>query len=116
MVPFPDVQSTRVRVSPEGGLGPLWSHGGQELFFVDEDRGMTAARFDPVSGQVLGLETLFTIPPGYPVNPGANFYDVALDDQRFLMARPYTGEGDESATEVIVVLNFFEVLKERVGG
>ena len=32
------------------------------------------------------------------------------------MARPYTGEGDESATEVIVVLNFFEVLKERVGG
>ena len=114
VVPFPNADSTRVRVSTEGGLGPLWARSGQELFFMDEDRGMTAARFDPISGQVLGLETLFTKPPEYPVNVGANFYDVALDDQRFLMARPYAGEGD--ATEVIVVENFFEELKERVGG
>ena len=116
VVPFPDVQSTRVRVSTEGGLGPLWAHSGRELFFVDEDRGMTAARFDPASGQVLGLETLFTMPQGYRVSAGANFYDVVLDDQRFLMARPYAGDAEGPATEVIVVENFFEELKERVGG
>ncbi len=75
-----------------------------------------AAQFDTDSGQVLAPETLFTMPPGYLVNAGWNFYDVASDDQRFLMVRPYVGEGDESATELILVQNFFEVLKERVGG
>ncbi len=31
--PFPDVGSSLVRVSTEGGFGPLWSHSGDELFF-----------------------------------------------------------------------------------
>ncbi len=56
------------------------------------------------------------MPQGYRVNLGGNFYNVALDDQRFLMARPYAGDAEGSATEVIVVENFFEVLRERVGG
>ncbi len=112
--PLPDVNSARVRVSRDGGLGPLWAHSGRELFFVDEDRGLVAAQFDPGSGQVLAQETLFTIPAGYQVSPGDNFYDITSDDQRFLMVRPYEGEGEAAATEVIVVENFFEELKERV--
>ena len=67
--PLPDVNSARVRVSRDGGLGPLWAHSGRELFFVDEDRGLVAAQFDPGSGQVQAQETLFTIPAGYVVNP-----------------------------------------------
>ena len=112
--PLPDVNSTRVLVSRDGGLGPLWAHSGRELFFVDEDRGLVAAQFDPASGQVQAQETLFTIPAGYFVDPGDNFYDITSDDQRFLMVRPYEGEGEAAATEVIVVENFFEELKERV--
>ena len=117
MRPFPNVDSTRITVSRAGGIGPLWARSGRELFFVDPDtRDLMAAQFDTDSGQVLAPETLFTMPPGYLVNAGWNFYDVASDDQRFLMVRPYVGEGDESATELILVQNFFEVLKERVGG
>ena len=114
--PFPDVGSTRVRVSTNGGLGPLWAHSGRELFFMDEERGLVAAEFDPVAGQVRAQETLFTIPPGYSVFAGANFYDVTSDDQRFLMARLYEGDAEGPATQVIVVENFFEELRERVGG
>ncbi len=114
VVPFPNVDSTKVPVSIDGGRGPLWAHSGRELFFMDADRGLTAARFDPVSAQVLGFETLFTIPPGYLTQDSSNFYDVALDDQRFLMVRTYAGEGEAAATEVIVVENFFEELKEQV--
>ena len=110
--PLPDVNSDRVRVSRDGGLGPLWAHSGRELFFVDEDRGLVAAQFDPASGQVLAQETLFTIPEGHVVNAGANFYDITSDDQRFLMVRAY--EDEAAPTEVIVVENFFEELKERV--
>ena len=103
-----------MRVSRDGGLGTLWAHSGRELFFVDQDRGLVAAQFDPASGQVLAQETLFTIPVGYVVAAGLDFYDITSDDQRFLMVRPYEGEGEAAATEVIVVENFFEELKERV--
>jgi hypothetical protein len=43
-----------------------------------------------------------------------DFYDVASDDQRFLMIRPYADDTDASPSEIIVVENFFEELKRRV--
>ena len=39
-------------------------------------------------------------------------YDVTSNDQRFVMIRDL---GAEEATELIVVLNFFEELKVKVG-
>ena len=44
------------------------------------------------------------------LHPAGNndFYDVSLDDDRFLMARYY---GSNSAMSFILVLNFFEELK-----
>ena len=116
--PFPNVDS-RVTVSTDGGLGPLWAHSGRELFFVDEELALVAVQFDPDTGQVLGRETLFALPPGYAIGiAGNNFYDITSDDERFLMVRAYEGDADAEgpATEVIVVENFFEELKERVGG
>ena len=41
------------------------------------------------------------------------YYDVSPDDQRFLMIR--RGELEQEAS-VILVQNFFEELKEKVGG
>ena len=115
MRPFPNVDSTRVRVSTDGGIGPVWAKNGGELFFVDEDRGLVAAQFDPPSGRVLAQETLFTIPVGYARNPSNNFYDVSSDGERFLMARPYTGDTEDAAPpSYILVLNFFEELKRLV--
>ncbi len=116
--PFPNVDS-RVTVSTDGGLGPLWAHSERELFFVDEELALVAVQFDPDTGQVLGRETLFALPPGYAIGiAGNNFYDITSDDERFLMVRAYEGDADAEgpATEVIVVENFFEELKERVGG
>ena len=113
--PFPNVDSTRVRVSTDGGIAPVWAKGGRELFFVDEDRGLVAAQFDPVSGQVLAKETLFTIPAVYRVGSGLNFYDVSSDGERFLMARPYTGDTEDAEPPgFVLVQNFFEELKRLV--
>jgi hypothetical protein len=43
------------------------------------------------------------------------YYDVSLDDQRFLMVRSVAGEQDsDQDIEVILVENFFEELKEKV--
>ena len=52
---------------------------------------------------------------GAPPPPGSfwSFYDVNPDDERFMMIRP-VGGGAQS--ELILVQNFFEELRARVGG
>lgn len=117
--PFPDVETTRVRVSTDGGIAPVWGHAGRELFFVNQDRGFVAAQFDPASGRVLSQEILFTVPSNIltqaEADGGNDFYDVASDDEHFLMARAYSsGSDEESPPEFVLVQGFFEVLRERV--
>jgi len=114
--PFPNVDSGRVQVSRDGGQGPLWAHSGSELFFMDAERGLVAAEVETDPGfRVLQRVTLFTLGAEYGVRPaGVDFYDVAPDDQRFVMLRlaVQTEDGD---SRFILVQNFFQVLEERVG-
>jgi serine/threonine-protein kinase len=113
--PFPNVDSTRVRVSTDGGIAPVWSRDGRELFFVDGEGRMVSATWDGAAGRVQSQEILFDIPPApaFAVD-GNGFYDVSGDGQRFLMIRPSVGAGDASA-DLMLVQNFSEELK-RVGG
>ena len=111
--PFPEVESGRWQVSTDGGSGPLWAKSGSELFFVDGDQQLIAAAFDAdPSFRVLERETLFGV-GDYLVGRGVDFYDVALDDQRFLMAR-VRSDTDESASgsRYVLVQNFFEELRQ----
>ena len=115
--PFPDVESSRVQVSTGGGGGPLWANSGNELFFVDSGGQLIAATVEAGSVfQVLQRETLFTVAGGYRAGRGTDFYDVAPDDQRFLMARSYQQEAVSNATgpRYVLVQNFFEELKRLV--
>jgi len=113
--PFPNVDSSRVPVSTNGGFGPLWAHSGRELFFVDADRRLVAAEVETASGfGVLERETLFALGSDYFVIDGADFYDIAPDDQRFLMARLASGLGGSGDDRFILVTNWFEELLEQV--
>ncbi len=111
--PFPNVDSTRVRVSTDGGIVPVWAKSGRELFFMSPDRGFVAAQFDPASGLVVAQEMLFTVPAGYLMVSGANSYDVSSDGERFLMVRTYRSD-TQAEVEYILVQNFFEELKRLV--
>ena len=62
--PFPNTDSTRVLVSNDGGVAPVWAKSGGELFFMDPGRGIVATQLDPNSVRVLDREQLFTLPPG----------------------------------------------------
>ena len=112
--PFPNVDSTRVRVSTDGGIVPVWAKSGRELFFVDANRGLVAAQFDPASGLVLTKETLFIMPAVYMLAAGTNSYDVSSDGERFLMVRPY-GSDTQDTVGYVLVQNFFEELRQRMG-
>ncbi|MEO2003902.1 MAG: hypothetical protein ABGY41_07360 [Candidatus Poribacteria bacterium] len=110
--PFPNVDSTRIRVSTDKGVAPVWAKSGRELFFMGQDRGLVTAQFDPAAGRVLNQETLFTIPVGYPTVGGNAFYDVSSDGERFLMTRQYGEDtAEEGPSGLVLVQNFFEELK-----
>ena len=76
---------------------------------------MVAAQIRPGSVfEVTDRTVLFTIRPKVLFRQSEQYalYDVASDDQRFVMIRL---RGAREAGQLIVVENFFEELKARVG-
>ena len=86
---------------------------------MDADRGLIVAEVETDSGfRIVQRETLFTIGPEYRLgglSGGSDFYDIAPDDQRFLMGR-FAGTAALSgdSRRFILVQNFFEELNRLV--
>jgi serine/threonine-protein kinase len=111
--PFPDVNATKVRVSTEGGIAPVWAKSGSELFFIEPGTfALISAQIDPASGQVLDRQTLFTIPDEYYVIEAT--YEPHSDGERFLMVRRDVLDLQDAA-KFVVVLNWFTELRQRMG-
>ena len=125
---FPELGAKQL-VSIGGGVQPVWSPLGDELFYM-RTAGLTdtdaVMRVSVLIGQALTLgvaEPVFEFPPGaYAVRPPypSREYDVAPDGQRFLMLRRTSmagGAADPSravSVSINIVLNWFEELTERV--
>ena len=111
--PFPDVDVSPVRVSTEGGSRPLWAHSGRELFFRGPDRAAVAATVEAESDfRILQRETLYNVGAEFLLTGSIGPWDVAPDDQRFLMARGFT---TQTPLEVVLVQNWFQELEQRLG-
>jgi len=106
--PYPGVTAGRRQVSIAGGDEPRWTRRGRELVFRN-GRKMMAASLDPVTGALGSPALLFERP--YDV-AGEGTYDVTADGERFLMFRPPAAGAPR---KIIVVTNWFEELKARVG-
>ena len=106
--PYPEFDS-RTTVSAGGGRFPMWSRDGTELFYIQDDsRMMTVKVTTEPTFETSRPEMLFE-GNFYLNGNGDQSYDVARDG-RFLMIQ----EGGD-AQSLVVVTNFFEELKERVG-
>jgi eukaryotic-like serine/threonine-protein kinase len=100
------------QISTEGGTEPAWNPNGRELFYRSGEKMMsvdiaTQPSFSAGKPRVL-FEGRYSPAPGTTPN-----YDVSPDGQRFLMIRP-TEQAEAAATQINVVLNWFEELKRRV--
>lgn len=88
-------------VSTNGGSMPLWSHEGDEIFYVDPQGYMTVARVevDP-DFRVTSRDTLFRLPEGILTDEWYTLYELAPEDDRFLMIRVLNPE--ESRIELFM--------------
>jgi len=107
VTPYPG-PGKKKKISTDGGYHPLWSRVDKELFYRSGDK-MIAATFETEPEfRVTSSEVLFEgryLAGGY-------HYDVSLDGQRFLMVKE--SEDQPAASQLIVVLNWFEELKRLV--
>jgi Tol biopolymer transport system component len=110
--PFPDL-SGRWQVSTQGGLSPIWSPDGRELFY----RNARAVMSVPVAATGIMFKhgnprVLFEGPyvPEDSEPYDARSYALAPDGQRFLMMK----EASSPPTQIVVILNWAEEVKQLV--
>jgi Tol biopolymer transport system component len=112
--PFPDVERGSRQVSPDFGVVPLWSSHGDELFFRARP-GFTSlsvrteGEFWSGAARVLFSNQLSLINTLYRTYD----YDAAHD--RFLMIRDLGTEEAEAQQQLVLIQNFIEDVKDRVG-
>ena len=118
--PFPDVDAGRWQVSTIRSDEPIWAHSGRELFYnggpaYAQDFMVAEVSLEPTLAvgqqRVLFSGVSYLRGVGYR-QPVGHEQKVSLDDQRFVMFRDVEVEADN---QLILVDNFFEELKERVG-
>jgi serine/threonine-protein kinase len=106
----------KIQISSEGGVDPIWSRDGKELFYRNGDKMMsvpvaTRPAFKASRPQVL-WEGRYSHGMSSSCGPagvaGAN-YDVSADGKRFLMVKD--AFQDIRTNRIVVVVNFAEELK-----
>jgi len=108
--PFPNTSSARWQVSTAGGVAPLWSHSGKELFFRTKDNQLASVSVTTSPGFEVGPQKiLFSLKP-FGFTPQGQSYAISPDDKRFLMMRE-TAAGE--AGLLVVSENWFEDVKAR---
>jgi serine/threonine-protein kinase len=110
---FPNTQDGEWQVSRGGGTEPLWAHSGSELFYRSENDELMSVPITPSATTFVAGEPtpLFSV-KDYVGFVYRRMYDVSPDDQRFVMLRRIVGYDNEL---FVVVENFFEELKARMG-
>jgi serine/threonine-protein kinase len=105
--PFPGPGQQR-QISSGGGAEVVWARNGRELFFRNGSSLMAVPiQLTPdfsYGAPYVVFEGSFV--PGQPGLPG---YDVSLDGQRFLIAKP--GDAEAAQPPIHLVLNWFDEIR-----
>lgn len=109
--PFPNTGTARWRISIAGGSEPVWSRNGRELFYKNGRQELVVVAVPRTATFTMGEQRVLFSTAGYDVSVNGKTYDVSPDGSRFVMIRP----ARKSHDQLIVVENFFEELRSRVG-
>ncbi len=112
---FPD-NGSQVLISNAGGLTPIWSPNGHELFYRTEDQ-----RIMVVNYKERGESFLADKPRVWSGTPLANMgqtpnFDLGADGKRLVVLMPSQEKGPiELQNHLMLALNFFDEVRRRVG-
>jgi serine/threonine protein kinase/Tol biopolymer transport system component len=107
--PFPG-PGAKWQISTDGGTEPAWTRNGREITYRNGGKMMAVEVATQPAFTASKPKLLFETANNFN-GPGAN-YDVSADGQRFLMIKE--DEQVATATQINVVLNWFEELKQKV--
>ena len=109
---FPDLKDI-TRISPEGGVAPMWSPDGSELFYWDIIRQTLVSASVRTGGTLeVGKPKLFAAGEfSFGNNGWYRSYDIAPDGKTIVMI--LRGKSGPSPREFNIVLNWFEELRAR---
>jgi serine/threonine-protein kinase len=112
-------KGTKFRITKDGGRQPVWGSDGKELFYnVMASGGSTRIAVVSVSTRPsftfgnpvqLAIDGIQATGPTQPRN-----FDIAPDGKTFIAVVSNVTDNDDTASQVQVVLNWFEDLKRRV--
>jgi serine/threonine-protein kinase len=112
---FPDVEEQRVIVSSGGGAQPLWSHSGEEIFYVDAEGWMVAAKVSTSPRFVIeSRQRLFNGEAYRSISQGTTrrWYSLSPDDQRFMMIKQVPGRDPGlDAGDLVLIRNWFREIE-----
>jgi Tol biopolymer transport system component len=111
VVPFPNTTDARWLVAP-GGFEPLWSSDGKELYFATAKGDSVTVHVAPVDTEgsfSLGTPTAISTYVAWPLQ--TRLYTVAPGERRVLVMEAESAV----AGELILVQNFFEELRVKMG-
>ncbi|NNM31971.1 MAG: protein kinase, partial [Gemmatimonadetes bacterium] len=99
---FPEDRDGATRISRFGGIEPLWSHGGDELFYINGANEVISVQVSTEDEFIQGPQTVL-FQNRYGRDPNHRSYDISPDDQRFVMTRtvPRSGSG-----HLVIMENF----------
>ncbi len=114
--PFPDVNKDRWKVSTKGGTQPLWSPGGDELYYRNGEEILAVS---VQTKEQFSFKSPVKIFSGkYLLDNFTLNWDIHPKNKNFLMLKiPDTTiekSDQESPHKIVVVTNWFEELKEKV--
>jgi len=110
--PFPDTGSGVTQVSADGGAEPMWAHSGTELFYRSAANELVSVQVNGDATFAAGPQEVLFSMVDYLFGDAHAMYDVSLDDQRFVMLR---SGADNDDTQLILVENWVEALRDRAG-
>jgi len=113
---FPD-NGKQVQVSNAGGILPLWSRNGRELFYRTEDQRIMVANYT-VKGDSFIPERPRQWYGRRIADVGTNWnFDLVPDGRRLAVLMPAEdSEARESQGHVTLVMNFFDEVRRQVAG
>jgi serine/threonine-protein kinase len=96
------------QVSVDGGTEPLWSRDGREIYYRGQDRNIYAVGIETSPTLTVG-QRIVLFEDKYDRNSSHANYDQHPADNRFVFIK-----GSNDPTDLVLVLNWFEELKQRM--